>query len=74
MKQPSVEKHQLVNSPQSDGIDTKMYCLRTRAAYAAAVEHAASFFASEVAASATICEQASRKGADGTNKYPNLNG
>jgi hypothetical protein len=27
-----------------------------------------------VAASATICEQASRKGAEGTKKYPNLNG
>lgn len=49
-----------------------MNCLRTRDAYAAAVEQAASFFASGVGASATICEQASRKGADGTKKYPNL--
>lgn len=51
-----------------------MYCVRARAAYAAAVEQAAAFFASGVAASATICEQASRKGAEGTKKYPNLNG
>jgi hypothetical protein len=62
-----------INSPQSDGRDTKIYRLRTRATYAAAVEQAAFFFASGVAASATTCEQASRKGAEGTKKYPNLN-
>jgi hypothetical protein len=64
----------LINSPQSAGRETKIYRLRTTSTYAAAVEQAAAFFASGVAASATICEQASRKGEDGTKKYPNLNG